>query len=1312
MKAQGTSSLEYGLAALNLDIDFKNAASWQDKDGNDITAYAMSEHAIPVNYLNLKVNVASSENANNVCMADDYNTFQPYKKYARKKNEEDESATTYVRDCIEGHPAAIFFTNTSGAAIEVGSRTVQAGETILYAVGDLCNSKKNLEVFGMGTDLEHNGDQFCVEVHNNNTLQCRFKSDDLTSETWDGKDNASFDVRYPKNPTAANKATWQAVLSWVVSTDTEAATGETLLTPVTYDGTTYTKDNAAYRLAKFRAELGDHFAVDSLLYHYLTTVRRLLPDNRSKNTFYEYDYDEDAGKYLWNIVHGYDFDTMSGNDNSGGLTFTYGMEDTDMVGSSYVFNAHDNVLWCNLRDTFGTELETMYRACESAGAWSKDRILAKWKAYRDCRPEALLVEDMWNKYFMPFINSNETRYIRAMLGTKEDQLIQFETYQEPYMSAKYNGSVNDADKISFRINNPASYGSVEPCGDINDIVPYADTYIRVKYGNAGSVKIRATRGQSYDIEAPAGISPNDLEFYIYGAGSIASVGSFAALYSRLFELSRARKLQQALIGDEAVDYENSSLTTLSFGNNILLKKIDLRGTTALNQDMNLAQLKSLEEIYTENSAITGITFAPGCPLETAELNALRQLSAVNLSNLETFSMDPDNLTSIRVENCSAIDTLSLVDNADNLQRGRLLGVNWSLDSSRLLKRLMGLNGIDANGIETNKFVLGGSVTVAYITQNDLNAIRQYFGSGLTVTAGEILQSFTVTFKNYDGTVLDTQSVGYGTAPEIPDITDPTRPDDAGYTYTWSGQADKKAGWSTNNGYGKINDLTAMVITADTTVWAFYTSAVKTYSVVWKNGSTELETKTASYGSSVDYTGPAFTYPGTDGNNGYWHLFAGWDKSTGYVTEDLIVNAVYTEAQVPSGKTLSQMSATEIHALCESNGIAAAVSSGDTIAITAGRDGSYSNVTAHELVTLASPQMFDGTNVIMPMIDGDYIKLFETDKSWTLAVDFAFDTTSSTDGCLVTAAQGANGFVLKYSSGGQVKFGASAAQAVSSNGVRQICVLRKVKGDARLYVYGSNKNDVDGIVYSALQVASVPIHDAPLTFGAHGYDDLTDDSPGKGMIYWCKLWDSALSDAECRDLACWPRQVFTMQAVGTAEHQFNSFEREDNGHFANCTFLSKELLEETHKWNLTRTNTGGWKACHLRSYLNARVYKALPIEWQSMILTVLVKSSDGDKSSDLTDPPAEDKIWIPCVKEMGSNTTTVPYSLEGESPFTVWTDNASRVKKLNFGTGAASAWHLRSPSTYNGERIWSCNGSLTDMSMIPDADRGVAFGFCV
>ena len=49
--------------------------------------------------------------------------------------------------------------------------------------------------------------------------------------------------------------------------------------------TTYTTDSAAYRKARFRAELGNYVELDSALFYYLFTELFLMVDSRAKNMF-------------------------------------------------------------------------------------------------------------------------------------------------------------------------------------------------------------------------------------------------------------------------------------------------------------------------------------------------------------------------------------------------------------------------------------------------------------------------------------------------------------------------------------------------------------------------------------------------------------------------------------------------------------------------------------------------------------------------------------------------------------------------------------------------------------------------------------------------------------------------------------------------------------------------------------------------------------------------------------------------------------------------------------------------------------------
>ena len=131
-------------------------------------------------------------------------------------------------------------------------------------------------------------------------------------------------------------------------------------------------------------------------------------------------------------------------------------------------------------------------------------------------------------------------------------------------------------------------------------------------------------------------------------------------------------------------------------------------------------------------------------------------------------------------------------------------------------------------------------------------------SALTVTAQYQINSYVVVFRNWDGTVLKTENVEYGSSATAP--SDPAR---TGYTFT---------GWD--------NDF--KVITSALTVMAKYT--INSYEVIFLNwDKTLLLKETVKYGDSA-------TAPSDPTRPGY--TFTGWDVDFGKVTSALTIIAEY------------------------------------------------------------------------------------------------------------------------------------------------------------------------------------------------------------------------------------------------------------------------------------------------------------------------------------------------------------------------------------------------------------------------------------
>ena len=140
-------------------------------------------------------------------------------------------------------------------------------------------------------------------------------------------------------------------------------------------------------------------------------------------------------------------------------------------------------------------------------------------------------------------------------------------------------------------------------------------------------------------------------------------------------------------------------------------------------------------------------------------------------------------------------------------------------------------------------------------------------------------TFTITWVNYDGTVLEIDTdVEVGTTPTYDGET-PTREYDGTYIYTWSG-------WSPAVG----------VVRRDQTYTATY-SKEQTYTITWKNyDGTVLETDTdVRKGTTPTYDGETPTRPNDDT---YKYTWNGWSPAVAAVTKNQTYTATYSREELP------------------------------------------------------------------------------------------------------------------------------------------------------------------------------------------------------------------------------------------------------------------------------------------------------------------------------------------------------------------------------------------------------------------------------
>ncbi len=126
---------------------------------------------------------------------------------------------------------------------------------------------------------------------------------------------------------------------------------------------------------------------------------------------------------------------------------------------------------------------------------------------------------------------------------------------------------------------------------------------------------------------------------------------------------------------------------------------------------------------------------------------------------------------------------------------------------------------------------------------------------------ETVRKYTYTYYNFDGSIIKTGKVDYGTVVEAP--TNPTYQGNSDYIYTFEGWYNKAVGGTQVTASGKI--------IMDFSVYAHYTTtnASRTITYYTYQGGPVCETITAPWGSSV-------TAPSAPKRSGY--TFAGWSQS--------------------------------------------------------------------------------------------------------------------------------------------------------------------------------------------------------------------------------------------------------------------------------------------------------------------------------------------------------------------------------------------------------------------------------------------------
>jgi hypothetical protein len=233
----------------------------------------LTRGSVPNALFNIKVNIASSENANNALLAQRYHRYLPYTPVSAKRNPNAKTTMEFV-NCV-------VFVRENNSDLST-HREFQDTDWHFYALGNIGDSKDTDQTRTNDPD-DHN--EFVIEISDNtkpNSIfptgvsdaegkmvypisESQWKAGNSAYDNLHGNWDETFEFRYTHpditdEEEAASVQIWNDMYKWMITSSDE----------------------------EFVAELGDWFIVDAALYMYLFTERYTMLDNRAKNTFWHW----------------------------------------------------------------------------------------------------------------------------------------------------------------------------------------------------------------------------------------------------------------------------------------------------------------------------------------------------------------------------------------------------------------------------------------------------------------------------------------------------------------------------------------------------------------------------------------------------------------------------------------------------------------------------------------------------------------------------------------------------------------------------------------------------------------------------------------------------------------------------------------------------------------------------------------------------------------------------------------------------------------------------------------------------------------
>ena len=252
------------------------------------------------------------------------------------------------------------------------------------------------------------------------------------------------------------------------------------------------------------------------------------------------------------------------------------------------------------------------------------------------------------------------------------------------------------------------------------------------------------------------------------------------------------------------------------------------------------------------------------------------------------------------------------------------------------------------------------------------------------------------------------------------------------------------------------------------------------------------------------------------------------------------------------------------------------------------------------------------------------------------------------------------------------------------------------GDLLDYVYSENKSAYpdkgtqDGYYFKRVK----PVED----FATSTWAEIkTAVQKGIGGLDLSEYW----SVGDTKSVTLTTGEVIELQIAGFNHDTYS------DGVTAPVTFVMKNCLNKTAKMNSSSTNSGGYPASAMKTYVETNVYDKLPSDLKAIVAPVKKKCyTTYNNASSLSE--ANYNVWLLAEAEVFDSVSYTVGSGEG-TKYPIFTDNASRVKKVN---GSATRWWLRSAYSSSSQHFVIVFSDGDFHYSYASNSYGVVVGLCV